>query len=82
MIRVDAGGKPNRGGLTYWQIDQTRYPDRTFYSVLHDGWYVAECYSGPDGWRISQRLREPIPAAVLAELPEGAQHLITEVGAR
>lgn len=69
LLRVNADGEPSLSGLTYWEVETIRYPDRTWYTVQHDGWLVAEVYDGPDGWRIASRPREPIPSAVLAEVP-------------
>lgn len=83
-LRLGADGTPNPSGLTYWDVDTTVSPpfqDRTWYTVLHDGWLVAEVYVNPCGWRVASKPREPIPAAVLAEIPtEGRALLIKHTG--
>lgn len=77
-LRLGANGTPNPSGLTYWDVDTAVSADRTHYSVQHDGWLVAEVYVGPDGWRVASRPREPIPAAVLNELPDAGRALLVK----
>jgi hypothetical protein len=78
-FRLGADGAPNPSGTTYWEVIEfieARWPDRTWYTVQHDGWLVAEVYDSPDGWRIASTSREPIPPVVLAEVPEGGRVLL------
>jgi hypothetical protein len=77
VIRLGDNGEPAPWGLTYWQVDEHRLSDRRrWFSVLHDGWVVAEVYEGPDGWRVASTARESIPAVILGQLPTGAQSLL------
>jgi hypothetical protein len=69
LLRLNVDGEPSPSGLTYWEVVEGAHLGRTWYTVQHDGWLVAEVYEGPDGWRIASTPREPIPAAVLAEIP-------------
>jgi hypothetical protein len=78
ILRLAADGTPNPSGLTYWEVIEDGRPDRTWFTVQRDGWLVAEAYVGPDGWRVASKPREPIPAAVLAELPSGCVAVLSE----
>jgi hypothetical protein len=81
LLRLGADGTPNPSGTTYWEVIEfieARWPDRTWYTVQHDGWLVAEAYTGSDGWRVASKPREPIPAVVLAELPPGCAAVLSE----
>jgi hypothetical protein len=78
LLRLNEAGEPNLSGLTYWEVEQIRYPDRTWYEVRRDGWCIAEVYVGSDGWRVASRPREPIPAAVLAEMPTACMSVLSE----
>lgn len=77
ILRLDANNTPNPSGLTYWEVEEAREQDRTWYTVRHDGWLVAEVYDGADGWRLASRPREPIPSAVLAELPAAGKAVLS-----
>lgn len=76
VLRLNEVGQPDPSGLTYWDVETVVKPDRTHYDVRHDGWTVAEVYDGPDGWRVASKPREPIPAAVLAEVPDVGRDLL------
>ena len=65
----------------HWETMEVLCPDRTFYHVLCDGWYIADCYNGPDGWRLASRPSEQIPSEILAGLPVGARKALESCGA-
>jgi hypothetical protein len=52
------------GAATGWELETTRYPDRTFYTLLHEGWVIAEFYCGPYGWRWSRLPSQALPGFV------------------
>lgn len=61
-----------------WEISPLRLADRTIYTVLRNGWVVAEATYTPVGWRRTWKPMEAIPAEVLAELPDGARATLTQ----